>query len=318
MRYIDSNAVHTLCDYASLANALFEYHKDGVDIMEDMFLDQPSLETGLTNHLLNRTAWQRDVALGTKFVTVFPGNNLSSALPAIQGTYLLFDGKTGSPQAVIDGTPLTWYKTAADSALGSKLLSRPDSQSLLMVGAGSMAPALIEAHLSVRPSLKHITIWNRTPERAKQVITSLASKGIEVELCDDLPSGAAKADIISCATMSKDPVIHGEWLSPGTHLDLVGAFTNEMREADDLSIQKSTVFVDSRNRTIGHVGEITTPLATGVLQEEDIVADFFDLAASQHPGRSSDDEITWFKNGGGGHLDLMTARYIISQAEKGM
>jgi ornithine cyclodeaminase len=178
-----------------------------------------------------------------------------------------------------------------------------------MVGAGAMAPHLIRAHISVRPQIKRIEVWNRSSDRRDRLIASLRPE-FNIVATDDLQRSTSDADLISCATMTQQPLIHGEWLSPGCHLDLVGAFTLDMREADDTAMRRGQVFVDSRKTTIGEIGELTIPIKNGTLREQDVVADHYQLSGGDHPGRQDQDEITIFKNGGGGHLDLMTARYI--------
>jgi len=198
-----------------------------------------------------------------------------------------------------------------------KLLARPDARRMVMVGAGAMAGPLIRAHCAVRPSLAEVKIWNRTAARAEELADLLSGEGIAATAAEDLEAAVREADLVCCATMSKTPVIQGDWLRPGTHLDLVGAFNPEMREADDAAIRRARVFVDSRATTLEDVGEIAIPLASGVLKEADILGDLFDLCGKSPPtGRQSAQDITFFKNGGGGHLDLMTARHVVACLER--
>lgn len=264
-----------------------------------------------------RAAWQRGQALGVKLATIFPAN-ASLGRPSIYAAYLLCDGTTGQPRAILDGTVLTWRKTAADSALGARLLARDDVETMLMVGAGAMAPELIRAHLSVRPSLRRVSIWNRSPARAEALARLLeddAGFAPEVAVAGDLAQAVTQADLVSCATMTVEPVLRGDWLKPGTHVDLVGAFTADMREADDTVLRRGRVFVDSRDTTIGHIGEIEIPLRAGTITEADILGDHYQLCAGTVIGRTGPDDITVFKNGGGGHLDLMTARHALAKAD---
>jgi ornithine cyclodeaminase len=227
--------------------------------------------------------------------------------------YVLFDGENGAPLACIDGTALTLRKTAADSALGAKLLAPPAPRSLLMVGAGAMAPHLIMAHCAVRPSIARVEVWNRTPERARALVERLEIQGVRLAVADDLEASARRAEVITCATMAIAPLIRGRWLAPGTHLDLVGSFTPEMHECDLEAIHRSSVFVDSRWSAVRDCGEIVSALANGALRREDLRADLFELARGIRPGRTRPDEITLFKNGGGGHLDLMVAQYLCAR-----
>jgi ornithine cyclodeaminase/alanine dehydrogenase-like protein (mu-crystallin family) len=219
---------------------------------------------------------------------------------------VLFDHADGRPLAVIDGAGITAWKTAADSALGSRYLSRPDARCLLMVGAGALAGALIRAHRSVRPTIEQVLLWNRTPARAEALAAELGAEGLAVEVVADLAGAVARADIVSSATRTEQPLIRGAWLRPGTHLDLVGAFTATMREADDAALQRSKLFVDARESTLEHIGELKIPLARGLIGADDVIADLYDLAAGCAWQRAPDD-ITLYKNGGGAHLDLMTA-----------
>ena len=305
--HISSEEIRDRVGYAELIEALDQMHREDPANLGDLLLSEQG-EGGATDHFLVRAGWQRGRALGVKMASVFPGNRAAD-LPAIQASYVLFDGTTGSPLASIDGNELTWRKTAADSALGSLRLSRANCKTLLMVGAGAMAPHLIRAHISVRPEIKQIEVWNRSADRRDRLIASLRPE-FDIVATDDLQRAASNADLISCATMAQQPLIHGEWLSPGCHLDLVGAFTLDMREADDTAMRRGQVFVDSRQTTISEIGELAIPIKNGTLREQDVVADLYQLSGGDHPGRQGQDEITVFKNGGGGHLDLMTARYI--------
>ncbi len=250
-------------------------------------------------------AWQAGESIGIKLVTIFP-DNPGRGLPSVQAVVVLFDGETGEALALIDGTELTYRKTAADSALGSQLLSRDDSRTLLMVGAGGLAPHMIAAHRAVRPSIDRVLIWNRSPDKAQ----ALVDDGTADEVVTDLEAATAAADIISTATMSKEPLILGDWLQPGTHLDCVGAYLPDRREIDTAAVLRSELFVDSRVAAIEEGGDIVVPMAAGDIDESHVRADLYELCQGSHPGRSGPDAITLFENGGGGHLDLMAAQHI--------
>lgn len=315
MILVDAERVHALLDYPSLIEALNNYHRQDICLLEDLLLEQPSM-AGTPTHFFLRAAWQPQQDLGTKVVTIFPDNkDTNSGLPAVQAVYLLFDGSNGQPKACIDGTALTYRKTAADSGLGAKYLAREDAEIMLMVGAGALAPHLIMAHTAVRPTIRKVLIWNRTAIAAERLASTLSLGNIEISATDDLASAAGDADVISCATMSPTPLIQGQWLQPGAHLDLVGAFTKETREADDEAVRRSKLFVDCRATTVKDCGEICIPIATGIITERDIRADHFDFCTGRHPGREHAEDITFFKNGGGGHLDLMTARFTYLRFE---
>jgi ornithine cyclodeaminase/alanine dehydrogenase-like protein (mu-crystallin family) len=313
MLVVDTDKIATTLDYPRLVEALRLGHRRGVDAVERVLMSETTSAT--TNHLLVLPSWRYGEVCGAKLVSVFPEN--APPTPSIQTVYVLFDGRDGSPLACITGSSFTLRKTAADSALGASFLARSDVAELLMVGAGNQAAHQIAALCAVRPGIRRVAIWNRTPEKARQLAAAL-DLGIEIAAAVDLEEAVRRADIICCATSATSPLVRGAWLKPGTHLDLVGGFTNEMREADDEAIARASVFVDSRWFTIGQCGDITGPIAAGVLSEADIGADLFDLCSGRHQGRRSAEEITVFKNAGGGHLDLMVAQFIHELAAAGM
>ena len=259
--------------------------------------------------LLLMPAWQVNQSIGVKVVTVFPDNGAKD-LPAVQGLYLLMDGKTGMPQAVLDGTALTKRRTAAASALAASYLARPDSSRLLMVGTGALAPELIEAHATVLP-IKHVLVWGRNLERAKKVASRFHRPKFRIEATSDLEGAVRGADVISCATLAKEPLIRGEWLQPGAHLDLVGGFTPDMREADDDCIRRSRVFVDTREGACREAGDIVQPMKAGILTENDIAGDLYDLTRGERAGRRFYDQITLFKSVGTALEDLCAAQLAV-------
>jgi ornithine cyclodeaminase len=304
MRLVSAAEVHRICDWPRLIDALREAHR-----RPQPLVGRSELHAGdgaATDTFLNLPAWQPGLAMGTKIVTVLPANPARSAdLPSVQAVFILCDGGTGTPVAVIDGTALTFRKTAADSALGARYLARPDARTLVMVGAGALAPYLIAAHRAAIPSLTNLVVWNR--HRAKAERLARAAGGTAAS---DLEQAVRAADLISCATAAKEPLIMGDWLSPGAHLDLVGAFTPDMRECDDTAVLKSRVFVDSRWFAVDCPGDLADPIRRGIFTRDGIEADLFDLCADglARPRRPAD--VTLFKNGGGGHLDLFTACFI--------
>lgn len=313
MQFFDAKLVHQLLDYPSLVEALAESHKNDVDPASSVMLQQPT-PTGDTSYFLALAAWQKGKALGAKLVTLFPDNeHNTSGLPSVQGVYLLFDGANGKLSACIDGTALTLRKTAADSALGTRLLANPKPTNMLMVGAGALAPHLIEAHRSMRPSIKQVLIWNRTPKRAQNLANTLKLDGVRVKATTDLELATRNADLISCATMATEPLIKGAWLKSGAHLDLVGSFREDMHECDEVAMVRGSVFTDSSWSATRDCGEITSAIANGALKPSDILANNFTLIRGEHLGRSDLNEITVFKNGGGGHLDLMVAQFLNSK-----
>jgi ornithine cyclodeaminase len=246
--------------------------------------------------------------LGTKIVTVFPDNGKISK-PAVLGSYILMSGATGEPLALMDGTVLTRWRTACASALAASYLAREDAAHLVMVGAGALAPHLVRAHASVRP-IKRVTLWNRTRGRAVQAAFGLAVGGLEVEVSDDLEAAVRDADIISCATLSAEPLVRGKWLKKGAHVDLVGGFTPKMREADDDAVRRARVYVDTRAGATKEAGDIVQPLKSGALKKESIHGDLFGLCREEAKGRSGNMQITLFKSVGTAIEDLAAAMLV--------
>jgi alanine dehydrogenase len=266
--------------------------------------------------LLLMPAWTRGVSshLGIKVVTVFPDNG-RRGLPSIYGQYLLLDGATGASLALLDGTMLTKRRTACASGLASRYLSRPASRRLLMIGTGALAPQLIRVHAKVRP-IEEVAIWGRRPERAQDLARELSEslpralgRAISVHAAADRQAAVAAADIVSCATLSKTPLVEGDWLREGQHIDLVGAYTPQMRESDDRAVWRARVYVDTRAGALKEGGDIVQPLANGTIGEDDIIADLFELARGQQTGRLPGDatSITLFKSVGAALEDLAAA-----------
>lgn len=255
--------------------------------------------------LLSRSAWIDGLGIAVKSATVFPGN-IEKGLSTVGGVVNVLSDEDGSLKATIDFSLVTKWKTAGDSLLAASRLARPGSRRVLIVGAGTVAASLREAYGALLPDAT-FEIWNRTPQRAEE----LAERYPHLEAVRDLADAVERADIITVATHSKEPVIRGEWLQPGQHVDLIGAYRPDMREADDAALLRSRVFVDSYETTLNHIGELKTPLAEGVITKADICADYYDLSAFTR----GPDDITLFKNGGGAHLDLMTCDYILRQCQ---
>jgi alanine dehydrogenase len=311
MRYVSAEEAHRLLDYPSLVEALRELFRLGCDRVERVLMSQP-LPDGRQNDWLVLPAWQFGRHQGIKIVSVYPENE-SRGLASVQGIYILLDGTNGKALMAVDGAAITLRKTAANSALAATYLARKDSKTLLMLGAGAMALPLIEAHCAVRP-IRRVLIWNRTPARAEAVAARVKLPGVSTIVADDIRRALDEADVISAATMSHTPLIRGEWLKAGQHLDLVGGYLEEMREADDEAVRRSRIFVDARFTAAAHAGDICQPLASGIITDSDIT-DTFELARGEKPGRQNDQEITFFKSGGGGHEDLGTAQHLLAKLE---
>jgi ornithine cyclodeaminase/alanine dehydrogenase-like protein (mu-crystallin family) len=257
-------------------------------------------------------AWADDASghIGVKIVSVFP-DNARRAKPSVMGTYLLLAGDSGEPLAAFDGQALTLWRTAAASALAASYLARRDARRMVMVGAGALAPHLIAAHAALAP-LAEVAIWNRNPEKAEALARRLTRPGLTVTATADLEAAVRAADIVSAATLSARPLIAGEWLQPGVHVDLVGGYTPRMREADDAAIRRARVFVDTRAGALHEAGDMVQPIAAGRLAEADI-ADLFALCRGETEGRRSDGEITLFKSVGSAIEDLAAAVLVYSR-----
>ena len=262
--------------------------------------------------MLVRSAWIEGLAAGVKAATVVPGNG-ARGLPTVHARVMLFDPVDGRLTASVEGGAITAWKTAADSALGADLLARPDVRTLAMIGAGGMAGPLIRAHAHVRPSLSRAVLWNRTRDKAEAVARACADVGLDVAIADTPEAAVREGDVVCCATMTTEPIIRGEWLREGTHLDLVGAFRPDMREADDAALRACELFVDSFDTTLDHIGELRIPLAAGTISRDDVLGDLHDLVAGR-AGRSSPAARTLFKNGGGAHLDIMVSHALVAAA----
>lgn len=257
--------------------------------------------------LLVMPAWSRSHGVGTKLVTVFP-ENARFGLPTVQGLYVLSDADTGRPLAMIDGGELTARRTAAASALASRLLSRPDSRTLLMVGTGRLARVLPLAHAAVRP-VQRVLVWGRSPDEAKRTASALCEQGLNAEVAPSLETAAREADIISCATLASRPVLQGDWLRPGTHVDLVGAFKPTMCEADARVFERAdAVWCDTREGALSEAGDIVQALAAGRFSADRLCGDLAALCSGSHDARPDSTSITVFKSVGMALQDLVAAR----------
>ena len=264
------------------------------------------------NTLLLMPAWQAGEHVGVKLVIVAP-ENAKKNLPAIQGTYTLFDANTGVPLAQMNAPLLTAKRTACASALASSYLSRKESHSLLMVGTGVLAPHLIQAHASIRP-IKEVYVWGRNFAKAMVLTKQLKLKDIKLTPIENIADGMS-ADIISCATLSPEPLIHGQYLKPGQHIDLVGSYLPTMREADDEVIRRSILFADNREGATHESGDLYIPIQNGLITKDDVLADLFELCKSEHPGRTASDQITCFKSVGHALEDLAAAQLAYSKIQ---
>ncbi len=287
-----------LLTWAGLMDALEAGHRLPKPDIKDLFVYRGA------DTLLDRAAWIDGLGALVKVATVVPGNT-GRGLPTINGAVTLYDDKTGELTSLVDFHLVTKWKTAGDSLLSARRLARKDARNFLLVGAGNVAKSMVDAYSSIFSDAR-FTVWSRSAASAQAMGLAVA---------DDLETAVKAADVICTATMSNTALVKGEWLQPGQHLDLIGAYKPGMREVDDTAMQRARLFVDSRATTLHHIGELIEPLKSGAISESHVIADFYDDPALF--ARQSDDEITIAKNGGGAHLDLMTAHYIAAKWAQG-
>jgi alanine dehydrogenase len=308
VRIVSASEIDQALSIEALVEALGEAFRG--DVTVPVRHHHKIAQSGADATLLLMPAWTSsgERFLGCKILTVFP-DNAKRNKPAVFGNYLLLSGETGEPLAVLDGRALTAWRTAAASALAARYLAREDARHLVMIGAGVLAPHLVRAHAAVRP-IERVTLWNRTHSRAVSLGFALAVKGIEAELADDLEAAVREADIVSCATLSPEPLFRGAWLKKGAHVDLVGGFTPEMREADDTTIKRARLFVDTRAGALKEAGDLVIPIKSKLITKEDVQGDLFDLCRGEVKGRKRSTEITLFKSVGNALEDLAAAMLV--------
>ncbi len=313
LQHVDAAAVDARLTFPALIEALAAAFRGGLHAPTRHHHHIPRADGDAT--LLLMPAWTDDAepgseaVVGTKIVSVFPGA-ARRGLPSVAGLYLLMDGLTGQPLATMDGARLTLWRTAAASALAARQLARAQASRLLMVGAGALAPFLIAAHATVRP-IAEVALWNRNRSRAEALAQSLRREhpALAFGVVDDLPAAVRQADIVSCATLSTTPLVAGEWLKAGAHLDLVGAFTLGMREADDAALMRARVFVDTPAAFV-EGGDVAVAIAAGTYACEQAAGTLADLVAGRVVGRRRPDEVTLFKSIGAAIEDLAAARLV--------
>jgi alanine dehydrogenase len=309
VRIVSADEIARSLTYPALIDALAQAFRGDVVAppRHAHMIPQPD---GSEAKLLLMPAWAEggERLVGCKVASVYP-SNLKTGRPSVCGSYLLMSGETGEPLAVFDGTALTAWRTACASALAARYLAREDASQLVMIGAGALAPHLIRAHCAVRP-IRRVTLWNRTRSRAIGTGFALAAAGIETAIADDLEEAVRVADVVSCATLSAEPLVRGAWLKKGAHVDLVGAYTPKMRESDDEAVKRARVYVDTRDGAPKEAGDIAIPLKKKVLKAADIQGDLFDLCRGSVKGRRRKDEITLFKSVGTAIEDLAAAMLV--------
>jgi alanine dehydrogenase len=306
MQQITQEQLEEVLPFPVLIDGLRAAFRHNITVPVRHQYDYPNPKQGVHSTLLLMPAWEAGAFLGVKIMTVSPLNGKYD-LPAVQGVYLFFDAVKGLPLAQIEARTLTTLRTAAASALASTFLSRPESASLLMIGTGALAPHLIRAHASVR-SLDRVFVWGRRHHRAAAIVDSLQPAPFHIEAIKTIEEVIREADIVSCATLSPTPLVYGDYLRPGQHLDLVGSFKPNMREADDEAVRRSSIFVDTRDSAPEESGDLAIPIQRRILTRGAIKADLFELCRGKHPGRKNDEEITFFKSVGHALEDLAAAK----------
>lgn len=307
IRHIPAEEVHAALGYPELVEALRAAFAAGAEA--PVRSSYPVTPEG--DRLLLMPAWRAGLDLGVKLVTVFPRNR-ERGLASVSALYVLLDGATGHPRALLDGEALTLRRTAAASALASSFLSRPESACLLVVGTGALAPYMAAAHCAIRP-IKEVIVWGRSAARAAALSQTLTEQGLDARPVADLATGLAVADIVTCATTAREAVVSGAQVRPGTHVDLVGAFTREMRESDDALIAKADVFVDTFAGALKEAGDLVQPIETGAIARNHVLAEMADLVLGRHPGRKTKESVTLFKSVGTALEDLCAARLVFER-----
>lgn len=313
MIQLDAAAVLSGLNFPALVDALQDGFASQIDVPQRQHFDIPNPVSDRETTLLVMPAWQIGQDIGIKLVTVVPDSH-KYQLPSIQGTYVLMDAVRGGVKALIDAPLLTARRTAAASALASRFLSRPDSDSLFMVGTGTLATHLIEAHCAVRP-VKNVTVWGRNKSKAESIADSMSLPGVTFNVSDDIAQGVKGADVISVATLSSSSLIEGQWLKEGQHLDLVGAYRPDMREADDNCLLRSRIFVDNRDTAIKETGDLAIPLSKGIIDHKNIESDLFALCSERHVVTRNPNDITLFKSVGHALEDLVAAQLLTKTKE---
>jgi len=302
---IDAARTRASLPFDRLIPALRDAYSSGADVplRHHHFIPQPGGETAT---VLIMPAWQQ-AFLGIKIVTIFPGNG-AKGLPGLYSSYLLCDGDTGRHLALLDGNEITSRRPLAIGALGASYLAREDASSLLIAGSGRVASLAADAFRAVRP-IRKVAVWNPRPAGAERLVAKLRGDGFDAHVAPDLEQAVGEADIVSCATLATEPIIRGEWLRPGTHLDLIGSFTPFMREADDDVFRRARIYVDTMD-ALKESGELLDPIRDGVITPDDIQGTLADLCRGERNGRGSRSEITVFKAVGNALSDIASAALV--------
>jgi ornithine cyclodeaminase/alanine dehydrogenase-like protein (mu-crystallin family) len=315
MRVLGYSETVAALEFPSLVEALRQaFRKGGIETPPAELYTIPARE-GRNGALIVLPAWQAGRHFGVKLTSVFPGN-AAQKKPTRHGSFLLYDGKTGETLALFDGQALTARRTAAASALAASYLAAPDCERMLMIGTGLLAAHLVDAHASVRP-IRNVLVWGRDAEKATRLARRLDRRNLKVAATSDLAAAARGAQLICCATAAHEPILKGEWLQPGVHIDLVGGRTPQMREADDETVTRARIFVDTREAAVSEAGDIVVPMAAGVITAHDIAGDLFELTRGERAGRRFHNQITLFKSVGHSLEDLAGAQLGLDYVVRG-
>ena len=313
MKIISAEEVHAALQYPDLVDALQEaFSRDFTMPPRSVFL----LDENDDNHdaFAVLPSWN-DAVIGVKAFTYFP-DNPQPEYDSLYSKILLFDRAHGEPLALVDGTSVTFRRTAAISGLASRLLSRKNSQTLLLLGTGNLATFIIQAQASVR-DLRRVLVWGRTPANAQKVVDQMAAElsSIDFAVVDDLQTACGLADIIVSATGSHEPLVLGDWVTPGTHTDFIGNHHATKRECDTALVVKSKVYADSRDNCFKEAGEILVPISEGAISKDHVVGQLTEMCIGTVPLRTSDEEITLFKSIGMALSDLVGAHCAYRAAD---
>ena len=308
VRFFAADVVHRALSWEPLQQALEQAFRVGAQVPL-----RHAHRLGDADTLLLMPAWRDALcgdpgALGVKLVTVMPGAAQRGAT-TVAALYVLLERSTGEPRAIIDGEALTLRRTAATSALAAHYLAQRDAHTLLVVGTGKLAPFMARAHCA-RGAIERLHVWGRNGTRAQTLAQELRDEGLPAQAVDDLESAVREAHIVSCATTAMTPIVHGSWLAPGTHLDLVGGFTRAMREVDDMAVARARIAVDSYAGALAEAGDLTGPIERAVIAPSQVVAELAQLVRGERQGRTHDAEITLFKSVGTALADLAAAELV--------
>jgi ornithine cyclodeaminase len=315
MRFFDAAAIRARLPWPRMLAALDAMLRENVlaPLRAHHAIEVPGEPTAA---LLLMPAWRRGRRIGVKLVTVFPGNAQRDER-AVGAVYVLFGARDGAPLAIFDGEEITARRTAGASAYAAARLARAGARHLVLIGSGRLARGMVEAHRTVRP-IERVSLWSRTPGHARAAAAAMAADGLPVTATGDLEAAVRAADIVTCATLSTEPIVRGDWLRPGVHVDLVGAFNARMRETDDAALARADlIVVDSRAGALAEGGDIVQAIASGAIAATAVAAELADLARGAHRGRSRDDEITVFKSVGFALEDLAAAEAVFDAAADG-